>query len=316
MQAEASDKTSPDEPNSEEVDPEGKETPEKTATSVSDESGTDDEPASEDAASAETTPKDSLAADFSPDPAPASVPAYEGPIWVATRSQTAYGDGDSAMPWVWEMSYDEQGNKLISEFVEGPADSRKEVYTYDGDGAIIAIEETLAGDTARTTYEVTKDESGRLLSSKSNEGTSETRTYDDEGRLVSVIVLYPEASSESEDEPTRMTESKRIFGSDGFITSWHWKTSTGTTIHTYEYERDDTGLPNRCLETSFQEDPNGTVDESTRLETLYSLEFDEHGCLVRKTYEENGLTVTTTFEYRSIDNPSPNAAINEWIQGV
>lgn len=229
------------------------------------------------------------------------------PVWAATtyKLSQVFSDGStSEFSSTYEL--DDAGN-MISETGDEGSQFK---YTYDEDGWLNKVE---MGDEIWT-YELEKDELGRVVVEKSEDYRVEY-SYNEQGfvsesRSASIVFTVDENGNRVEGSEETMT-SKTTYDENGFTLTRSRSYQDGRSETVYAYEYGDGGLPVSYTVTTKDYDSDGNEIEGSETTMSGTLEYDEHGNIVKRVIE-NDLSVST-YEYTYVEIKNPSQAVQ--IQG-
>lgn len=239
---------------------------------------------------------------------PATTEPTAQPVWMISKQTNTYtADEDSStVTFVYER--DEQGNLLAMTTDAGEAGITVETRTYDEDGYYTSSETTIGEDVTSVTYQLTKDEQGRLTKREGSDGSITEYAYDAEGNLTSTKLAksftYTDENDNQEDYSYQV---QMDYDASGLLVKAHVQSVGNSQVTEKTYERDEQGRPVAVTTRTWSEDENGEplndyVDEAT-----VSVEYDDNGNVVRVTQESEGYTSVTEYEYVQVAQPSMGA---------
>ena len=229
------------------------------------------------------------------------------PMWVATSYKMSQIDPDgNESDYNSTYELDVAGNMLSESDDEGS----QMKYSYDEDGWLTKTE---MGDETWT-YELEKDEQGRVIVMKSDEFKSEY-SYNEQGFVsemltTSVVFTVDENGDKVEGSEGTMT-NKVTYDENGFPLTRVRTYEDGKSETVYAYEFGDDGLPVSYTTTTKSYDGEGNEIESTEKTASGTLEYDDHGNLVKRVVEDE--FGTSTYEYGYVEIANPSMAVQ--IQG-
>lgn len=229
------------------------------------------------------------------------------PVWVATTYKLSqeFSDG-STSEYSSTYELDEAGN-MISETGDEGSQFK---YTYDEDGWLNKVE---MGDEIWT-YELEKDELGRVVVEKSEDYRVEY-SYNEQGfvsesRSASIVFTVDENGNRVEGSEETMT-SKTTYDENGFTLTRSRSYQDGRSETVYAYEYGDDGLPVSYTATTKNYDSDGNEIADSETTVSGTFEYDEHGNIVKRVIEDD--LGTSTYEYTYVEIKNPSQAVR--IQG-
>lgn len=241
------------------------------------------------------------------------------PVWVASSYKMIQVDlegNEGEYSSTYEL--DEAGN-MISETdtsdEEGASEGYNYTYTYDEDGWLTKV--VMDGET--WTYELEKDDQGRVVLEKSEDFTREY-TYNEQGFVsetltTSIMFTVDENGDRVEGSEQTMT-LKVTYDENGFPLTRSRTYQDGKAETEYAYEYGDDGLPVSYTTTTKNYDADGNEIEGSGSTTTGALEYDEHGNIVKNVVENDFATSTYEYTYVEVKNPSMAVQIQEHTRGI
>jgi YD repeat-containing protein len=231
------------------------------------------------------------------------------PVWVASSYKMIQVDlegNEGEYSSTYEL--DEAGN-MIREVDNDASDSEDEpesfnyAYTYDEDGWLTKVE---MGDETWE-YELEKDEQGRVVTEKSKDFRVEY-SYNEQGfvsesRATSIVFTVDESSNGAEGPEEKMTITT-TYDEGGFTLTRSHDYQDGRSETVYAYEYGDDGLPVSYTATTKDYDSDGNEIEGSETTMSGTIEYDEHGNIVKVVLEDEFGTTTSEYGYVEIANPS------------
>jgi YD repeat-containing protein len=241
------------------------------------------------------------------------------PVWVASSYKMIQVDlegNEGEYSSTYEL--DEAGN-MISETdtsdEEGASEGYNYTYTYDEDGWLTKV----VMDEETWTYELEKDDQGRVVLEKSEDFTREY-TYNEQGFVsetltTSIMFTVDENGDRVEGSEQTMT-LKVTYDENGFPLTRSRTYQDGKAETEYAYEYGDDGLPVSYTTTTKNYDADGNEIEGSGSTTTGALEYDEHGNIVKNVVENDFATSTYEYTYVEVKNPSMAVQIQEHTRGI
>ncbi len=222
------------------------------------------------------------------------------PVWVAATykvDQTLPDGSKSDYSSTYEL--DEAGNMIV----ESGDGGYQANYTYDEDGWLTKVES--GGETFA--YELEKDEQGRVVVMKNDDYKAEY-SYNEQGYVSETVTTTVTFTIDENGDRVEGSESdmtmKATYDENGFPLSRERVYEGGRSETTYAYEYGDNGLPVSFTSTVKNYDSDGNELEETEATATGTLEYDEHGNIVKEVYEDEYGTSTYENTYVEIKNPS------------
>ena len=213
------------------------------------------------------------------------------PVWVAATykvDQTLPDGSKSDYSSTYEL--DEAGNMIV----ESGDGGYQANYTYDEDGWL-------------TKDELEKDEQGRVVVRKNDDYRAEY-SYNEQGFVSETVTTTATFTIDENGDRVEGSESdmtmKATYDENGFPLSRERVYEGGKSETTYSYEYGDNGLPVSFTSTVKNYDSDGNELKETEATSTGTLEYDEHGNIVKTVYEDEYGTSTYENTYVEIKNPS------------
>lgn len=232
----------------------------------------------------------------------------EQPVWMLSKQTNTYTADEDSSTVTFAYERDEQGNLLTMTTDAGEAGITVETRTYDEDGYYTSSETTIGEDVTSITYQLTKDEQGRLTKREGSDGSVTEYAYDAEGNLASTSLTKPFTyTDENDNEADYSYQVQMDYDASGLLTKAHVQSVGNSQVTERTYERDEQGRPVTVTTRTWSEDENGEPLNDYVEETTVSVEYDDNGNVVRVTQEAEGYTSVTEYEYVQVAQPSKGA---------
>lgn len=232
----------------------------------------------------------------------------EQPVWVVSKQTNTYTADEDSSTVTFAYERDEQGNILTMTTDAGEAGITVETRAYDEDGYYTSSETTIGDDVTSITYQLTKDDQGRLTKREGSDGSVTEYTYDADGNLVSTTLTKPYTYTDENDNSADYSYQLQMdYDASGLLVRSHVQSVGNSQISEKTYERDDQGRPVTVTTRTWSEDENGEPLGDYVDETTVSVEYDDNGNVVRVTQETEGYTSVTEYEYVQVAQPSMGA---------
>ena len=261
----------------------------------------------------EQAPADATATEQTTEPAAQADPT-EQPIWVISKQTSTYTSGEDSSTVTITYERDEQGNYTTMTTDAGEAGITVETRELDADGFATAVHTKLGEEVNDVTYQLTKDDQGRLTKREGSDGSIMEYTYDAEGHVTNITFSLPAIHTDENGNKDEFNyQLQQEYDTSGLLLKSSVQSVGNNQVTEKTYERDDQGRPVTATTRMWTVDENDEPQGDFVDETSVSVEYDDNGNVARVTQKGEAFTNVIEYEYVQVAQPSLGAQLEAYF---
>lgn len=238
----------------------------------------------------------------------------EQPVWMLSKQTNTYTADEDSSTVTFAYERDEQGNLLTMTTDAGEAGITVETRELDADGFATAVHTKLGEEVNDVTYQLTKDDQGRLTKREGSDGSVMEYTYDAEGHVTNITFSLPATHTDENDDKVEFNyQLQQEYDTSGLLLKSSVQSVGNNQVTEKTYERDDQGRPVTATTRMWTVDENGEPQGDYVDETSVSVEYDDNGNVARVTQKGEAFTNVIEYEYVQVAQPSLGAQLEAYF---